>query len=51
LKSANEPLSKEEIIEEVLKQRMVKESTVFLGLQDKKIFDKDQEGKYKVREA
>lgn len=51
LKSAKEPLSKEEIIEEVLKQRMVKESTVFLGLQDKKIFDKNQEGKYKVREA
>jgi DNA-directed RNA polymerase specialized sigma subunit len=51
LKSASEPLTKEEITNQVLKQRMVKESTVFLGLQDKKIFDKNEEGKYKIREA
>jgi hypothetical protein len=51
LKSSSGPLSKEQIINEVLKQRMVKESTIFLGLQDKKSFDKDQEGKYKIREA
>jgi len=51
LNSSNEPLTKEQITEEVLKQRMVKKSTIFLGLQDKKVFDKDEEGKYKIREA
>ena len=51
LKNSSEPLSKEQIIEEVLKQRMVKKSTVFLGLQDKKTFDKNEQGKYKIREA
>ncbi|MDD5013134.1 MAG: sigma factor-like helix-turn-helix DNA-binding protein [Candidatus Pacebacteria bacterium] len=51
LNSFDEPLTKEQITEEVLKQRMVKKSTIFLGLQDKKIFDKNEEGKYKIREA
>ncbi len=51
LANSNEPLSKEQITEEVLKQRMVKKSTIFLGLQDKKVFDKNEEGKYKIREA
>lgn len=51
LKNSSEPLSKEQIIEEVLKQRMVKKSTVFLGLQDKKTFNRNEEGKYKIREA
>ncbi|MDD3170550.1 MAG: sigma factor-like helix-turn-helix DNA-binding protein [Candidatus Paceibacterota bacterium] len=51
LRASVQPLAKEEIINEVLKQRMVKESTVFLGLQDKNLFEKNEEGKYKVREA
>ncbi|MDD5696478.1 MAG: sigma factor-like helix-turn-helix DNA-binding protein [Candidatus Pacebacteria bacterium] len=51
LKASVQPLAKEEIINAVLKQRMVKESTIFLGLQDKKLFEKNEEGKYKVREA
>jgi len=51
LKCSSSPLSKEEITSEVLKQRMVKESTIFLDLQDKKVFERNQEGKYKIREA
>lgn len=52
LKGANnQPLTKEEIIDAVLKQRMVKESTIFSGLQDKNLFEKDKEKRYKIREA
>jgi predicted CopG family antitoxin len=51
LKSSHSSLSKDEILKEVLKQRMVKESTVLLNLQNKKLFSKDNSGKYKVREA
>jgi hypothetical protein len=45
------PLSKEEIINKVSNQRIVKESTIFLSLQNKNIFTKDENGKYKIREA
>ncbi|MCK9577989.1 hypothetical protein M0R01_00655 [bacterium] len=45
------PMTKDEIIQKVSKQRIVKESTIFLSLQNKNIFDKDEGGKYKVREA
>ncbi|MDD5569236.1 MAG: sigma factor-like helix-turn-helix DNA-binding protein [Candidatus Pacebacteria bacterium] len=51
LQASNNPLSKEEIIEQVGKQRIVKASTVFLSLQNKKIFEKNNEGKYKIKEA
>ena len=44
-------LSKDEIVNFVLNQRMVKESTVLLNLQNKKFFKKDKEGKYKIKEA
>lgn len=51
LQASNSALPKEAIIDSVLKQRMVKESTILLNLQNKNLFLKDGEGKYKVREA
>ncbi len=45
------PLAKDELIQKVLKQRMVKENTVFLNLQNKNYFTKDSKGKYTVKEA
>jgi len=51
LQASDHPLSKDEIIEQVKKQRIVKDSTIFLGLQNKNFFEKDSEGKYKIREA
>lgn len=47
LKKAGEPLAKEEILEKVLSQRMVKKSTILFNLWNKKYFSKDSEGKYK----
>ena len=40
------PLTKKEIIDRVLKERYVKENTVFVNLQDPKFFKKTKEGKY-----
>lgn len=40
------PLSKKEIIDRVLKERYVKENTVFVNLQDTKMFKKTKDGKY-----
>ena len=40
------PLSKKDIIDRVLKERYVKENTVFVNLQDSKLFKKNKEGKY-----
>jgi len=48
------PLTKQEIVERVLKQRIIKENTILMNLSNKKIFSKDIQGKYsliKVREA
>lgn len=50
LKEAKKPLSKEEILKEVLKQRLVKENTVLLNLSNKKYFLRDSKGLYKIRE-
>jgi len=49
LENSPQPLSKEEVISEVLSKRLVKENTVFLNLQDKKLFQKNNEGKYLPR--
>ena len=46
LKETKKPLSKEEILEKVLKQRVVKENTISLNLNSKKYFSKTSEGKY-----
>jgi hypothetical protein len=51
LKESKKPLSKEEIIKKVLSQRMVKENTVLLNLQNKEYFEKDPKGKYTIKEG
>ncbi len=49
LKETDKPLSKKEVLEQVLKQRLVKENTVLLNLNNKKYFVKTREGKYITR--
>ena len=46
----NGPLTKEEIIQKVLKERYVKENTILVNLQNSKIFKKDKEGRYRYAE-
>ena len=50
LKEKNEPLSKKEIVENVLKQRFVKENTILLNLNNKEYFLRTPKGKYTIRE-
>ena len=40
------PLTKEKVIEHVLKERYVKENTILVNLQNPKYFKKDKQGKY-----
>lgn len=40
------PLTKEEIIAKVLKERYVKENTILVNLQNQKYFKKDKQGRY-----
>jgi hypothetical protein len=40
------PLTKEKIVEKVLKERYVKENTILVNLQNPKFFKKDKEGRY-----
>ncbi len=42
------PLTKEEIIEKVLKERYVKENTILVNLQNPKFFTKDVKGRYDI---
>jgi len=42
----NGPLTKEQVIEKVLKERYVKENTIAVNLQNPKYFKKDKEGRY-----
>jgi hypothetical protein len=49
LKEEGRPLTKEEIIEKVLKQRVVKKTTILMNLNDSKYFIRDEAGKYKLR--
>ena len=42
------PLTKDEIVKRVLKERYVKENTITVNLQDTKVFSKDKKGRYKV---
>lgn len=46
LRSAGRPLPREEIIEEVLKQRVVKRNTIIVGLSNKQRFKKTSDGQY-----
>jgi hypothetical protein len=50
LKESKKPLTKEEILSQVLKQRMVKENTILLNLSNKNYFQRDDQGNYTVRE-
>lgn len=42
----NGPLTKEEVVDKVLKERYVKENTIMVNLQNQKYFKKDKEGRY-----
>jgi hypothetical protein len=44
----NGPLTKDKVIEKVLKERYVKENTILVNLQNPKFFKKDREGKYSI---
>ncbi len=44
----NGPLTKEEIVDKVLKERYVKENTIVVNLQNPKYFKRDRDGKYAV---
>ena len=44
----NGPLTKDKVIEKVLKERYVKENTIAVNLQNPKYFKKDKEGRYSV---
>ncbi|MEK7541228.1 MAG: HTH domain-containing protein [Patescibacteria group bacterium] len=46
-----EALHKDDIVKEVLLQRMVAKNTVLMNLNNKKYFQKDQEGKYFLRKT
>lgn len=45
------PMTKEEIIEKVMKERYVKENTILVNLQNSKHFKKDKGGKYTLVET
>lgn len=51
LKESKKPMEREEIVNKVLSQRLVKTSTIVLNLNDKKYFLKTKDGKYTIREA
>lgn len=51
LREAKRPLSKKDILSKVLKQRLVKESTILLNLGNKKYFLKTPEGKYTFQKS
>jgi DNA-directed RNA polymerase delta subunit len=51
LRDVGVPLTKEEIMKEVLKRRMVKEGSVNLTLANKDKFERDLEGAYKIKQS
>lgn len=51
LKESKQPLTKQEILEKVSKQRFVKPNTIVLNLQNNDYFEKDEKGRYTIREA
>ena len=42
-------LTKEEIVKKVLEKRIVKANTVLINLQNKKVFERDSQGKYSLK--
>jgi hypothetical protein len=51
IKDAGKPLSRKQIIDTVLEQRMVKKNTIMLALTDKSRFKKTTDGKYTLADA
>ncbi|MBR3138109.1 hypothetical protein IKG41_02055 [Candidatus Saccharibacteria bacterium] len=51
LEKSNEPLTREEIVKQVLKVRKVKETTILLNLQNKKLFKKIDKNLYTLTEV
>ena len=49
LKESDKPLTRKEVLDKVLSQRIVKENTILLNLSNKKYFSKDNQGKYRPR--
>lgn len=49
LRKQQRPMTREELVEEVLKQRLVKKNTILLGLQNSKRFAKAGGSRYQVR--
>ena len=49
MNKADKPLTKNEIIELVKNERVVKENTVLVNLQNPKFFDKTEDGKFSVK--
>jgi hypothetical protein len=44
----NGPMTKQEIVDKVMKERYVKENTIIINLQNKKFFTKNKDGKYEI---
>lgn len=49
LLKTNGSMSKEEILKKVLDKRLVKENTILINLQNRKLFNRDEQGKYSVK--
>jgi len=49
LDDSQNAMTKDEIFEQVLKQRMVKKATIYLALMNKEKFEKTENGQYKVK--
>lgn len=51
LREKEKPLSREEILKEVLNQRLVKENTILLNLADRNYFLRDEKGRYILKNS
>ncbi len=51
MRSSSKPMTKEDIVAQVMSHRMVKKNTILLNLQDNKIFTKKEDGRYALHEA
>lgn len=49
LKNKNEPMHRDEVVKQVLAQRLVAKNTVLMNLNNKKHFDKDSSDKYFIK--
>jgi len=51
LKDKNQPVHKDEVVKQVLSQRLVAKNTVLMNLNNKKYFDKDSNDRYFLRKT